>query len=56
MLVGLAIISGYDKKIETALLDAGYINTTNFEQSIIDRFEVDELETQSSQDLKKKVI
>lgn len=42
--VGIAIISGYDKKIEAAILDAGFLNTTNFEQSIIDNLELDKVE------------
>ncbi len=42
--VGIAIISGYDKKIEAAILDAGFLNTTNFEQSIIDNLELDKIE------------
>ncbi|MBP9702883.1 peptide-methionine (S)-S-oxide reductase MsrA [Candidatus Woesebacteria bacterium] len=38
ILVGLAIMSGYDKKIETAILDAGYGATINIEESLIERF------------------
>lgn len=52
VLVGLAIISGYDKKIEAAILDAGFLNTTNFEQNIIDELKLDEVEPQAS--VKKK--
>jgi thiol-disulfide isomerase/thioredoxin len=48
ILVGLAIISGYDKKIEAAVLDIGLINTTNFEQKIIDELEFDELSNESA--------
>ncbi len=44
ILVGLAIISGYDKKIESAILDAGFLNTTGFEQSIINELELDNIE------------
>ena len=51
IIVGIAIISWYDKKIEAAILDAGFLNTTNFEQSIIDNLELDDIE---NDDQKKK--
>lgn len=38
VLVGLAILTGYDKKLETAILDSGYGATINFEESLIERF------------------
>ncbi len=38
IIVGLAILSGYDKKLETAILDSGYGATVNFEESLIERF------------------
>ena len=38
--VGIAILTGYDKKIEIALLDAGFLNTTGFEQRIIEEFDI----------------
>ena len=38
ILVGIAVMSGYDKKIETAILDAGYGATISFEESLIERF------------------
>jgi len=38
ILVGVAILTGYDKKIETAILDSGYGATINFEESLIERF------------------
>ena len=53
--VGIAIISWYDKKIEAAVLDAGFLNTTIFEQSVIDRLELDEIENNESAELKKKL-
>ena len=49
VLVGIAIITWYDKKIEAAILDAGFLNTTIFEQSIIDELELDEIENESAQ-------
>ncbi|MBM3261201.1 DUF3179 domain-containing protein [Candidatus Kaiserbacteria bacterium] len=38
ILVGIAIFTGYDKKLETAILDAGYGATINFEEVLIERF------------------
>jgi cytochrome c-type biogenesis protein len=38
ILVGIAILTGYDKKLETAILDAGYGATINFEENLIQRF------------------
>ena len=49
VLVGLAIVSGYDKKVEAAVLDAWFLNTTNFEQSIIDNFKLDEVVDKTSE-------
>ncbi len=38
ILVGVAILTGYDKKLETAILDSGYGATIDFEESLIERF------------------
>lgn len=38
IVVGIAILTGYDKIIETAILDAGYGATINFEENLIQRF------------------
>ena len=38
IILGLAIASGYDKKFETALLDAGVFNITAFEQNLLDTY------------------
>lgn len=38
ILVGIAILTGYDKKLETAILDSGYGATINFEESLLERF------------------
>jgi len=56
ILVGLAIFTGYDKKIEAAILDAWFLNTTIFEQKVIDELELDEIENNESAQLKKKLI
>ncbi|MBU1293062.1 peptide-methionine (S)-S-oxide reductase MsrA [Patescibacteria group bacterium] len=38
VLVGIAILTGYDKKIETFILDSGYGATIQFENALIERF------------------
>lgn len=38
VLVGVSIFTGYDKKLQTAILDSGYGATINFEESLIKRF------------------
>lgn len=53
VLVGLAIISGYDKKIEAAILEAWFLNTTQFEQNVIDELKLDEIDDTLSS-VKKK--
>lgn len=55
ILVGLAIITGYDKKIESAILDAGFLNTTGFEQNIIDTLKLDEIPTEADTTQKKTI-
>ncbi len=38
LIVGIGILTGYDKKLETFILDSGYGATINFEESLIERF------------------
>jgi len=38
ILVGTAVLTGYDKKIETLILDSGYGATIQLEDSLIERF------------------
>lgn len=38
IIVGIGILTGYDKKLETFILDSGYGATINFEESLIERF------------------
>ena len=38
IIVGIAILTGYDKKLETMILDSGYGATINFEELLIERF------------------
>lgn len=37
ILVWIAIITGFDKTIETAILDSGFFNVAEFEQNILDK-------------------
>ena len=37
LLVGIAIIGGYDKVIETALLDSGFFDITKLEIKLLDK-------------------
>lgn len=45
LLVGISIITGFDKKIETWVLDSGYGATINLEQNLIDKFDPNMNET-----------
>lgn len=48
ILVGLAVVTGFDKKVETWILDAGF-GVTNFEQNLLESMEDEEvLSTESS--------
>lgn len=38
ILVGIAVLTGYDKKIETLILDSGYGATIQLENNLIERF------------------
>ncbi len=38
IIVGVAILTGYDKKLETFILDSGYGATINLENSLIEKF------------------
>lgn len=48
VLVGLAILTGYDKKLETLILDSGYGATINFEESLIEKFAPKDIEKEPS--------
>ena len=39
ILTGLAILTGFDKTIESAILDTGYLGPIEIEQTLIDKFE-----------------
>jgi cytochrome c biogenesis protein CcdA/peroxiredoxin len=36
IVVGIAVISGFDKKVETAILDSGYFDITKIEQKLLE--------------------
>lgn len=40
IVIGVTIITGYDKKFETAILESGYGATIHFEESLIERFSI----------------
>jgi len=41
IIVGIFIISGLDKKLETAVLDSGYFDITRVEQQLLDRLTIE---------------
>lgn len=41
LLIGLAIITGLDKKIESKILDTGFLGTISLEENIIKNFDLD---------------
>lgn len=52
LLIGLAIITGYDKKIEAKMLDLWILNTTNFEQNILDALDTSAFEENEAEEQK----
>lgn len=38
--LGLLIISGYEKKIEVAILESGFVDAVKWEQSLLQRFQI----------------
>lgn len=53
IIVGLAILTGYDKKLETFILDSGYGATINLENSLIEKFSPKKEGMQNSMDTNK---
>lgn len=41
ILVGLFVITGFDKKVQVAILESGYFNITNFEQKLLEQTEME---------------
>src|SRR3989344_9360324 len=58
ILVALAIISGYDKKLQISLLDAGFLDVTKIEQKLLEKNEQkdenDNIETKNDVPTKKE--
>lgn len=48
IVVGILILTGYDKKIETLILDSGYGATIQLEDSLIERFAPKDMKKESS--------
>lgn len=42
ILVGLFVMTGLDKKVQTAVLESGYFNITNFEQKLLEQSEMND--------------
>src|SRR5690606_3970810 len=42
VVVGLLIVTGYEKKLEAALLDNGYFDFTKLEQGLVEDYDMDE--------------
>ncbi len=53
ILVGIAILSGYDKKLETLILDSGYGATIELEDSLIEKFAPKKDSPEESMDMNK---
>lgn len=48
IIVGILILTGYDKKIETLILDSGYGATIRLEDSLIEKFAPQDMQKESS--------
>ena len=48
ILVAIAIISGYDKKLQISLLDAGFLDVTKIEQKLLEKNEKKEIDILNS--------
>lgn len=48
VIVGILILTGYDKKIETSILDSGYGATIQLEDKLIEKFAPKDMQSESS--------
>lgn len=39
LLTGIAIITGFDKTIETMIIDSGWYGVTNFEENLVQKLQ-----------------
>lgn len=53
VVVGVLILTGYEKKLEAALLDNGYFDFTKLEQGLVENIQVGEEEKDMAMDLAK---
>src|SRR5205085_263499 len=52
ILVAIGILTGYDKKLQVSLLDAGFFDVTKVEQGLLD-FKTNNLDKEASKNLEK---
>jgi cytochrome c biogenesis protein CcdA/thiol-disulfide isomerase/thioredoxin len=50
LIVGLAIISGFDKKLSTTLLDAGFFDVTKVEQKLLEKVNIGQSESDTAEE------
>lgn len=55
IIVGLAVVTGYDKKLETKILDSGYGATIEFENQLLDKVDILKDLKQSDMETKKLI-
>lgn len=54
VVVGLLIVTGYEKKLEAALLDQGYFDFTKLEQGLVENFDMDDETKEEIMDMAKE--
>ncbi|MCH8518355.1 cytochrome c biogenesis protein/redoxin [Candidatus Gracilibacteria bacterium] len=54
LLIGLAIILGYDKKVEAWILEKNFLNLVEFEYNLTNQLDLEQFETQSAGVLESK--
>jgi cytochrome c biogenesis protein CcdA/thiol-disulfide isomerase/thioredoxin len=54
VVVGLLILTGYEKKLEAALLDNGYFDFTKLEQGLVENIELEEKEKEEIMNMSKE--
>lgn len=56
ILVGIFIISGLDKKLQTTILDSGYFDITKVEQQLLQNMDSDEMDEMTQKDRSSKAV
>jgi cytochrome c biogenesis protein CcdA/thiol-disulfide isomerase/thioredoxin len=54
VIVGVLILTGYEKKLEAALLDNGYFDFTKLEQGLVENIELDDEEKEEIMNMSKE--